>query len=162
MKKIAIGLIVVLAIVLGLVLFLRSNEDTWICSNGQWIKHGNPSSPKPTTACKANPSQTPTPSPNANIKLTNLKSGDTISMPFVIKGEARVFENQLNFRVRDAKGRVIIEGTMLAQAKQAGQYGPFNVTINSVPSGKATIEVFDYSAKDSSEIDKVSIQVSVK
>ena len=45
----------VAAIFVGTVLFLRfvvgGNEDTWICQNNQWIKHGNPSSPIPTSGC---------------------------------------------------------------------------------------------------------------
>lgn len=27
------------------------NEDTWICVNNQWIKHGNPKTPIPQTGC---------------------------------------------------------------------------------------------------------------
>lgn len=30
---------------------LGGDEDTWICSNNQWVKHGNPSAPQPTTGC---------------------------------------------------------------------------------------------------------------
>jgi len=38
--------------VLGLVLFVvRGSEDTWLCVNGAWVKHGNPSTPMPTTGC---------------------------------------------------------------------------------------------------------------
>jgi len=29
-----------------------SGEDNWICQNGEWIKHGSPSLPMPTTECK--------------------------------------------------------------------------------------------------------------
>jgi len=28
-----------------------SGEDSWICDNGEWVKHGNPSASKPTTLC---------------------------------------------------------------------------------------------------------------
>ena len=27
------------------------SEDVWICENGQWVKHGNPSAPKPVDGC---------------------------------------------------------------------------------------------------------------
>ncbi|MEK7218210.1 MAG: SdpI family protein [Patescibacteria group bacterium] len=30
---------------------LVSSEDDWICSDGQWVKHGNPRVPQPTTPC---------------------------------------------------------------------------------------------------------------
>jgi uncharacterized membrane protein len=29
-----------------------SGEDDWICKNGQWVKHGNPSASMPITLCK--------------------------------------------------------------------------------------------------------------
>ena len=31
--------------------FFSGSEDTWICSNGQWVRHGNPSSLKPEESC---------------------------------------------------------------------------------------------------------------
>ena len=33
---------------------LISGEDDWICDNGQWIKHGQPSAPQPTETCPTN------------------------------------------------------------------------------------------------------------
>jgi len=48
-KLIIVVVIVVLAI---FTLRLLSPEDTWFCQNGQWVKHGNPSSPQPTTGCR--------------------------------------------------------------------------------------------------------------
>ena len=54
MKKwLAIGLFVLIYIVL-IVTALRiiTLEDTWTCdSNGQWLKHGHPSSSQPTGNC---------------------------------------------------------------------------------------------------------------
>jgi hypothetical protein len=37
---------------LGLGLRLISGEDDWICSDGSWVKHGNPSQPIPSAECK--------------------------------------------------------------------------------------------------------------
>lgn len=47
----------VIFIILGLVLIvfnLRffSGEDDWMCQNGEWIKHGQPDYPMPTTPCR--------------------------------------------------------------------------------------------------------------
>jgi hypothetical protein len=50
MKKIFIIAIVVVLLVLGIRFF--GGEDNWICQDGQWIKHGNPSSLVPDTECK--------------------------------------------------------------------------------------------------------------
>src|SRR3989344_2518680 len=46
---VALMLAAVLAIA-GVRLF--SGEDSWLCQNGQWIKHGNPSAPMPETGCE--------------------------------------------------------------------------------------------------------------
>lgn len=53
MKKTTIILLVVLAAVLIVAASIRffSGEDNWICANGEWVKHGNPSVPKPATRC---------------------------------------------------------------------------------------------------------------
>lgn len=52
-KKIALAAIVILVIFALVILALRllAGEDNWICQNGEWVKHGNPSSPEPTTFC---------------------------------------------------------------------------------------------------------------
>ncbi len=38
------------AIIAG-VIMLRGNEDSWICSDGAWTKHGQPRAAMPTTPC---------------------------------------------------------------------------------------------------------------
>jgi len=47
---IVIGAIVILLIMD--VLRVLSSEDDWICSGGQWVKHGNPTAPMPQTSCE--------------------------------------------------------------------------------------------------------------
>lgn len=55
MKKILIPLLLVVVIGLSGLFVTRflfgGDEDTWICSGGQWVKHGNPSSPMPQIGC---------------------------------------------------------------------------------------------------------------
>lgn len=93
MKKIAfiiLGFILVLGIV-AVVGRLASGEDNWICQNGQWVKHGNPAAPKPSTPCKSTktdvlPSPTsfvPTPTviPTSS-RLINLDIPFTSQAPF--------------------------------------------------------------------------------
>jgi uncharacterized membrane protein len=43
--------IIIGTIVIIFNLRLFSGEDDWICKNGQWIKHGNPSFPAPNLPC---------------------------------------------------------------------------------------------------------------
>jgi len=39
------------ALLTVLALRLSTSEDTWVCSEGQWMKHGNPTAPVPADAC---------------------------------------------------------------------------------------------------------------
>jgi len=44
--------IIFLLVLLTLILRFGSGpEDNWICSEGQWVRHGNPSSSQPATLC---------------------------------------------------------------------------------------------------------------
>lgn len=49
MKKIILIITVIILIIIGI--RLLSNEDDWICQDGQWIKHGNPKSAMPISFC---------------------------------------------------------------------------------------------------------------
>lgn len=93
MKKniiILISIIAIIAIVIFSIRFLGGDEDTWICQNGEWIKHGNPSAPKPSEPCEGGKPQYPeTPDKSDLIKVNSPKPGDKISSPLVIEGEAR-------------------------------------------------------------------------
>lgn len=53
MKKIInlIALVIILILAGVTIIRMSSPEDNWICQNGQWIKHGHPNLPKPTTGC---------------------------------------------------------------------------------------------------------------
>lgn len=53
MKKIILLTAVVALIVVSVILIVRFStpEDTWICENDQWVKHGNPEEPMPQSGC---------------------------------------------------------------------------------------------------------------
>jgi hypothetical protein len=51
MKKSLIVLLVILVLLVIAFLRFSSPEDTWLCENGEWIKHGNPSQAQPATSC---------------------------------------------------------------------------------------------------------------
>jgi len=58
MKKALIALtilIILLGVWFGLRFLIGGPEDTWICENGKWVKHGNPSSPMPAEPCGEKP-----------------------------------------------------------------------------------------------------------
>lgn len=114
------------------------------------------------TPSEISPTQIPE---DVNIIVTSPKPGDGVSLPMIITGQARVFENQLNYRIKDEKGNVLSQGNTYANAPDAGEYGPFTITIKDLGEfmmGKITIEVFDYSAKDGSRVDKVTVPVTLQ
>jgi hypothetical protein len=54
MKKIFLGIILLVVIAGAGLLTLRffsGDEDAWLCVDGSWVKHGQPSSPMPTSGC---------------------------------------------------------------------------------------------------------------
>ena len=50
-RIIALAIIVAGVICFALWLRVSTGEDTWLCVNGQWIKHGNPSAAMPAIPC---------------------------------------------------------------------------------------------------------------
>jgi hypothetical protein len=101
---------------------------------------------------------------SANIKITAPLTNSLVTYPFIISGEARVFENQLNYRILDSVGKEIKKGSVVAKAKEAGEFGLFEIRITSLSTKGSfgTLEIFDYSAKDGSEVDKVTIPLRFK
>jgi len=51
MKNKYIWITLFLFIIVTLTLFLRGNEDTWLCTEVGWIQHGKPNSVKPIIPC---------------------------------------------------------------------------------------------------------------
>jgi len=49
--KALIIFVLILISILAIRIIIGGDEDTWICENGQWIKHGNPEKPMPTVEC---------------------------------------------------------------------------------------------------------------
>lgn len=97
-----------------------------------------------------------------NIIVYSPQPNDAIGLPLVLKGEARVFESTFNYRVKDATGKIIFESFAMAASPDMGIYGPFEVHVNypEPETDTGAVEVFEYSAKDGSEINKVIIPVS--
>ncbi|MFH1193019.1 MAG: Gmad2 immunoglobulin-like domain-containing protein [Candidatus Jorgensenbacteria bacterium] len=113
------------------------------------------------------------PSANANVIVTSPQPGDTVGFPLIIAGKARVFENTFNYRVRDEE-TILYESNAMTDAPDAGILGDgsTSLTILSLPkdfslsvnypapqTARGTVEVFEYSAKDGEEINKVSVPI---
>jgi hypothetical protein len=168
MKKVLIfgGIIIFLAgaVLSGIRFF--SGEDGWICQNGEWVKHGNPKAEKPVGNCGVNaennnqPQEQPQAAEEANIVLFSPKENEKISSPFDVEGKARVFENVVSIRLRDKSGKILFRGTADAQSPDTGKFGLFQKEIGfSTSENEGTLDVFESSAKDGSETNKVTIPV---
>lgn len=104
----------------------------------------------------------PTISENGNVIVENPVSGDTVSSPLTITGQARVFENQLNWQVIDGNSIVISEGTAYANSPDVGQFGDFSVsaTFPTPATDTGTVDVFVYSAKDGTKSEVASVPIN--
>ncbi len=230
-KRLIIAVVAIFVVIVAGFLLARglSKEDTWVCENGQWVPHGNPSEPRPTGACgeekdvdlvatvKTNhagenmvvvldnkqtreiqfseftsvldrdgkPIDMGYIRPGFSLQIKGRETGNTISaseirivdevnvvvyepmenqevgLPLVIKGEARVFENTFNYRIKDSTGKVLWESFGMTEAEDAGIFGDFTVQANYSKPGTAqgVVEVFEYSAKDGAEVNKVTVPV---
>lgn len=119
------------------------------------------SAPYPTIAAKAEStpqSITMAPATSTNIEILSPRLGDSVKSGFIVKGNARTFESSVAIRLSDSFGNVLIETFTLANAPGVGQFGLFEKVVDfETDDSSGTLEVFQYSAKDGSEIDKVTI-----
>ncbi len=101
----------------------------------------------------------------SNILVYSPISGTKISGYFIVKGIARVFENTFSIRLKDAtSGQTYFEKSFMTKNGEMGQYGEINSAISLGDTALAIndktnllLEVFEYSAKDGSETNKVTV-----
>ena len=98
------------------------------------------------------------PSFNQNIVVFAPSFGATVSSPFTIVGDARLFEAAGNWELRDASGAVIAQGNFMAAAG-APIYGRFVTQVNfSVPNPQVgVLVVFSRSPATGAPINQVFI-----
>ena len=107
-KKILIATIIILlvvAIVIAAKLF--SGEDSWICQDGQWVRHGNPSAAMPANGCDDNDQQGSGFQQNEEIIVTLPQANQAINSPLKIEGKAKgswFFEAVFPVKLVDANG----------------------------------------------------------
>lgn len=170
MKKffIAAGIIIVSGLVVVIALRIFSSEDDWICQDGQWVKHGSPKAEKPAGSCgkmignniDQSVEQLKPAAEEANIVVFNPKEDAKISSPFDLEGKARVFENVVGVRLKGKSGTILFQGTTDAQSPDTGKFGLFQEEIRyDTSETEGTLEIFESSAKDGSEVNKITISV---
>jgi len=54
-KKLILIAMIIFGVLIAVIFILRfvlnGGEDTWICVDGSWVKHGQPKNPAPITGC---------------------------------------------------------------------------------------------------------------
>lgn len=99
-----------------------------------------------------------------NIIIFNPKPNDEASPPLILKGTARVFENSLNYELRDEENNIIAKNFITADSFEIGKYGIYEMEIYyGEPKGaNGSLKVFNYSARDGSKENIVVIPVNFK
>lgn len=97
---------------------------------------------------------------NDSIKVTSPKMNERIKSPVQVSGQAAIFEAEFNVRIKDNSGLILTETQIMT--KEGQTMSPFSSKIKyKKPSrSEGIVEIFDISAKDGSEINKISIPVT--
>jgi spore germination protein GerM len=84
---------------------------------------------------------------------------DTVSSPLQIHGTANTFEAVFQLQVLDADGNLLIDEPVMATSG-TGTRGTFDITVEfDAETDEGTVRVFEYSARDGSEVNIVEIPV---
>jgi germination protein M len=95
------------------------------------------------------------------IALESPQPNAVVARPLTVSGQARTFEQTVNVRLLQEDGVVLAEEFTTATAAVVGQFGPYQLTLEYRPptTQSGILEVYEVSAEDGSEINKVRIPV---
>jgi len=74
LKRLFLVLFFIALAVLGVRFLLGGDEDTWICVNGNWTRHGNPRAEMPKTGC-SNPASVFCEEQGGSLEIRNSADG---------------------------------------------------------------------------------------
>lgn len=155
------------------VLLLVIVAGYWLFGNSKYTTTYNPA-----TSASASPTATPDQTlqiinqarqtrETDNIRIFAPQANATVGKSFQVSGQARVFENQFSIRVVNTRtNAAMVTIQAYANAKDAGQYGPFSATIdlntvtNLQDGDNLLVEAYDNSPKDGAETDLVRVPVT--
>ena len=100
-------------------------------------------------------------SDSGNISVRIPQPNAIVSSPLAVEGMERTFEQNVVLRLKDGKGNEFIKTAVIGTAPDAGIHGPYHaeLTFEKPATRTGTLEVFQGSPKDGSEIDKVTVPV---
>ncbi|MFH1030692.1 MAG: GerMN domain-containing protein [bacterium] len=129
MKKSILTILIIIAVIAGVIslrFLLGGSEDEWVCENGEWVKHGEPSEDgcwdqeeEGLDGKQIEDSETGRESDKSNlIRVEIPKPDDIIFSPLTVKGEARgnwFFEGSFPVKLYNENNNLL--SVSIAQAK---------------------------------------------
>lgn len=100
----------------------------------------------------------------ANTVVHSPQPGATVARDFRVSGLARAFEANVSWRLRDQAGGEVLRGFTTATQGSSAVWGTyeFRVQVPATVSGNLTLEVYQASARDGSDTEKVSVRLQVR
>lgn len=106
--------------------FLNGADGVWLCQNGQWVKQGETSEPRPTSDCG---DQT-----KAKVMVDAPQPNQTVSSPLIVEGRARggwFFEASFPIELADDQNKTLGVSYVQAQADwMTEDFVPFKGELN--------------------------------
>lgn len=69
MKNLALLILIILIVIAGVLLYIKTTANGWKCENGEWVQYGNPTTLMPAGKCANNQ-----PDFSDEVKLLNFKA----------------------------------------------------------------------------------------
>ncbi len=100
-------------------------------------------------------------SSEGNIILMSPLPGDAVDDILRVIGSARVFENVVEYRLKDVNGDILESNYAIADAPDIGQFGDFEIEIDTsaYAEGIFWLDVYWASARDGSDTDLISVKI---
>lgn len=100
-------------------------------------------------------------SESGNISVRFPEKNSVIQSPLSVEGMERTFEQNVVLRLRDSKGGELVKTAVTGTAPDVGLHGLYRAELlfDRPKTKTGILEVFQASAKDGSEIDKVTMPV---
>ena len=95
------------------------------------------------------------------ITIDNIKSGDLLESPTLVKGIGKSFENNLIVELRNSKHETLVKEFTTIKSANTGEKGEYLITLYFQFKGtkEGYVAVYESSAKDGSELNLVEIPV---
>lgn len=99
----------------------------------------------------------------ANIVIESPVSGDTVTSPLTVTGQARAFENSIDWRILEGDA-VIDSGFITFTSEDVGEFGEFEerIFVPVIDGDSFTLEFFTLSARDGSVQDLVELELKLE